>query len=1315
MSDAPPLDSAAVRLAARRTSWVATACLSGSLDDRDPLNGDALPRPLGALLRSVRDASATGRNPLPADGLQQLVEFVLQPLREVIERPRARIARSHAMMPLHRVRDLDAKCTEWVGRQPGRTVREKLAGKPSILGVRRDFSAETNENILVAKLLRGLLPRVDERLRMVAAGDFDVVDSNRHEALLACQRVCVRALRASVFGEIDHRKPVRPNNVLLGDRRYVKLWRGWRWLGELDAGERARVASASELFMQALFAKVCADAAARRDARFAEAVLLVPSASVDDSGRVGVSCLRHAGEGFMWSQWRTAEFLMGEGDPACFERVELDGSTIVLSRCAALGHAVLRAGPQSLRTECRVEFTTACAGDGAALGVRCLNGAEVLFSGPSDLHAIRVIAERVLRSHGVDLAATADPGAGGTEGLLQHGAAPAAVGIDLGSASIATDVGAAGAAQNFSRFAVGFHAAARDAGGAQLHWVGGRTETTPDVLRRGIDLVSLNDLLAESDRLATVVQSGAVCILGGLRSLLEQRGVSPSVRKAVIVPDSKSELAQSALRRLSLAALGRSVHVSRTASLAMGWLQQMQQPAKLNPEDVLVVIDARSDGLAVSFLQAKHDLGVADARPGSGGIHWERRPAFVASDLDPRLATLMRRASWRAVLVEYARRVIDLSPFDPQLECHQLQGIAEMLADAGHVEHVLTTGEATSVLLGNSDGWAIRIPHDSATARTVVAEFVQDLHVALEALFQDALVDRVRRGLGTDGTRWHILLADLPGLHGAAPLAGVLETTEIERLTGRLRAKLRLAGAIVVPCARSLAAAGAAEMLEREAAGVPSVVDWLPPLSLEVMEGGGYREFTLLEDAVTSPLRSSTVDSFEVNQRLMIPAGARAITFPLFEGRAMRQDREVALESDAFPLEAPLKVAMRVLYRHGEEQPYDLVVEPADSAIKHAIRATIGPPTPKASPVPSFPPARSWDDPWVEERVGWTISCAAKWDRCLDELTTCGSTLDPERFSVRFKPVLRDIYMNVRSIWGDGRLLETAPAATREALLDAVPFRWLERLSALDPEAKLKLEARVPDHNVRHKLRWWSRRILGAMHSERCAVLLPVVLSDFAAKPSKEHLENFGQLVGDGKGDRAVCLQHLADAVRATANGDRRRGVDRSAVLALGEACWRHTDFVHELHARDPELVDLYLGQAASIVEHHAAEAARDPDKAIQNLAPQCVRAVGETVLALLRLRELQRPPTAVRAGSPLLTRLGIAFCQAERELSELQSGASGKQRALRLNSYLRFEFKRDPRLSRTSDLAFVLRHYLNGGSAAMIEIVGRTDQDDAG
>ena len=69
------------------------------------------------------------------------------------------------MMPLHRIRDLDAKCTEWVGRQPGRTVREKLAGKPSILGVRREFTAETNENILVAKLLRGLLPRVDERLR----------------------------------------------------------------------------------------------------------------------------------------------------------------------------------------------------------------------------------------------------------------------------------------------------------------------------------------------------------------------------------------------------------------------------------------------------------------------------------------------------------------------------------------------------------------------------------------------------------------------------------------------------------------------------------------------------------------------------------------------------------------------------------------------------------------------------------------------------------------------------------------------------------------------------------------------------------------------------------------------------------------------------------------------------------------------------------------------------------------------------------------------------------------------------------------------
>jgi hypothetical protein len=1306
--DVPSQDPVGVRSAARRTAWAATACLAGGVDDRDPLNGDSLPRSLGEVLRSARRASASGRNPLPSDGLQQLVEFVLQPLREVIERPRARIERSHAMMPLHRIRDLDAKCTEWVGRQPGRTVREKLAGKPSILGVRREFTAETNENILVAKLLRGLLPRVDERLRMVSAGAFDLVDEARHEALLGFQRMCVRALRGSEFGEIDHRKPVRPNNVLLGDRRYVKLWRGWRWLRELDAGERTRIASAPALFMQALFAATCAEIAGGTGAVFSDAVLRVPSESVDDAGRICVDSLQHAGDRFVWRSWRTVEFLSTQQDSVFFDRVSLDASALSIARRGAAGCAVLRADEQVQQTVCSVDFTSDPRNGEGGLGVRCTVGFEDLFEGPADLEAIRTIATQLLRAHGFEHHGEPHDATGS-----DRNDAAEAVGIDLGSTCIATSPLAAGSERRFARFAVGLSAVASQSPNPELQWLLGSTDTTPDPMRRGVKLVSINDLLAEGETLEPAIQSGAARIFSGLRSELDRAGIGPSVSKAVIVPDSKGELAQSALRRLSIGAIGKSVHVSRTSCLATGWQRQDAFSNKLSPDDVLVVVDARSDGLAVAFLQAKHDAELSEARDSTRGIHWERRPAFIASDLDPRLAALMRQASWRAALIEYARRVMDLSPFDPQLESHQLQEVAERLTDMGHVEQVLCTGAPAQVLLGEAEGWSIRLPYDRSTARAVIAEFVQHLQAALEGVFQNPLAERVRRDLSVDAKHWHLLLADLPGLHGEESAASVLEKSDIDSMKGRLKSRLQLSGVYVTLQARSLASMGAVEMLEREAEGLPSVVDWLPPLSLEVMDDGGYREFIMLEDAVTSPLRTSTVDTFEVKQRLLLPPGVQRIEFPLFEGRAMRQDREVCLESDSFPLGEPLKIAMKVLYRHGEEQPYELIVEPVDQRLKHPIRATIGAPKPRMELVPHYPPPRGWMDPWVTERISWTVQHSGRWVRRLEDLKTRGASLDSAGLRTDFVPVLREIYMNVRSIWGDGRLLGTAPDQTRASLVRAVPFDWIMRLAALDADAKLKLESRITDHTVRHQLRRWSRRILGAMHSERAQVLLPVILEEASSKLTTEHVELFGQLVGDGREERAACLQHLIEAARGALKTGRKGGMGRSTILALGEACWRHRDFVPTLYSAAPDLVDMYLEQATTFIEECCAQCVKDPQNAIQHLGPQCIRAIGETTLAFLRLRDAIKPPAATRAGSPLLTRLGIAFCQAERELSELRGGTGAKQRALRLNSYLRFEFDRDPRLNQTSDLAFVLRHYLNGGSGPMIEIIGRSEGEE--
>ncbi len=1278
--------------AALRTARTAATCFAGDAEARDPLTGDALPRSLAEVLRSVRRIAAEGRHPLPSDGLQQLVEFVLKPLEEVTQRPRARIDRSHALMPIHRIREFDAKCTDWIGRQPGRTIREKLAGKATLLGVRREFSGETNENILVAKLLHGLLPRIDARLREAASGAFDPVDPLRLDVLRRCERLCSRALRSSEFGAIDHRKPVRPNNVLLGDRRYLKLWRGWRWLRELDRIDATEATRAPSRFRQAIFAALCGELAAGPDVAFGDSFVLIPGASVDDLARSEPRRLSHHRDRFRWDSWRSAEFIALDGGSARFDRVTLDSASISLQRSRAAGSVILRAGDPERVTECTLEFPEEPAASGGGLRVRLLEGDRVLFDGPADLAAIREITRTLMRQHGLE------PPEPETARPVPPSADIAAVGIDLASGAISTGDVATGVPDSLSRFAVGFSTAGDGDAASGMHWLPGSMHSTPDLFRKGVEFVPAEALL-RSEILTPAIQQGGACILEGIRRNLERAGVGAGTKTAVVVPDSLGELAQSSLRRLSAAALGRTVHLSRTACLAMGWQARHLASSALAEDDVLIVLDGRSDGISLAFLQAKVDPALAEADPASRGLYWERRPAVVASDLDPSLAERLRRLSWRGMLVEYAKRVMASGPSDRGLTDRQVQDLAERLTDSGHVERVFISERSACVPLGDCLGCAVTIPFDASTARSVTRTFVDSILPTLADVFRHPLLDRMRRDLQSDGNRWHLLLADLPGRPGDGALPAVLETADMTDGKGLRKSIKPFGGSTVAERGRRLAAEGALHMLARAQSDLPAVVDWLPPLSLEMVADGHYREFTVLEERISSVHRSRSVDEFRVDRELELRPGVDHFAFPLFDGRAMRQDREVRIESEAFPLREPLRISLGVRYRYHEAQPYELTVTPVHGSLGSSIRATIGQPMERPNLVPPFPEPRAWTDPRVTERLGLLTTASMGWKARLE--------------SGLLMPALKSMFRNLRSLLDEGGPLSQAPMSVRTSVRMKIPFDLIERLAALDSASGLTLERSFPDQKARAPLRKWARKILGLFPTEYADRLLPATLEAYKSPTGGiEQIELFGLLVGDGRDARSPCMGPLIEEARAALRADDDLRC-RSTLLTLAVSSWRHRDFVPALHAAAPGLVDLYLERAAGLIEIHGRKAVEQPSESFRNLRPQCIRAIGETCLAFMRLREGPNRPAACAPGSPLLTRLGIAFCDAERKLLATRAEGDRPAGSLRLKSYLRFEFERKGELHETSDLAYVLRHYLNGGSYVPISIVGRSDDDD--
>lgn len=163
------------------------------------------------------------------DNVYHLVEFTSKELDYLLKNLREKILRNHESMPLYSVRETDGKSLQMLARRPGKTVKEKLANQPYMVAVRRRFSTDTLENqllkLFVSKLQELLFLRKEyfDKVGLLSddlASDFiSKINFWKHSA------------EAEAIGSWKNNPP---NNVLLQDRRYRKVWLGWSMLRNLD-------------------------------------------------------------------------------------------------------------------------------------------------------------------------------------------------------------------------------------------------------------------------------------------------------------------------------------------------------------------------------------------------------------------------------------------------------------------------------------------------------------------------------------------------------------------------------------------------------------------------------------------------------------------------------------------------------------------------------------------------------------------------------------------------------------------------------------------------------------------------------------------------------------------------------------------------------------------------------------------------------------------------------------------------------------------------------------------------------------------------
>lgn len=232
-TEAPPLDglergeAEPSEVAWHRTLLFIDDLLASATNLHEPDVND-VPARVRTVARALAAHVAAGFARVPLDDLQRAVEFLAPAVGSILAQPNTRLARTHQHVRWERLDELDARSLAWMSRLPGRTMREKSASTSRALGVVRAQTHDVAENRLLLRLARDLQPWLERRIDAVPWEDSKPLDRIRRDQLVGFHHLLRVDAPRTLMNVAPAVRP-EPNNALLGQGRYGRIWRGWRW------------------------------------------------------------------------------------------------------------------------------------------------------------------------------------------------------------------------------------------------------------------------------------------------------------------------------------------------------------------------------------------------------------------------------------------------------------------------------------------------------------------------------------------------------------------------------------------------------------------------------------------------------------------------------------------------------------------------------------------------------------------------------------------------------------------------------------------------------------------------------------------------------------------------------------------------------------------------------------------------------------------------------------------------------------------------------------------------------------------------------
>lgn len=886
----------------------------------DPVSGHALHTGiidfLDAVAKSVQDESPEGEI---KDRIYRIVSHSKEAVLAIMEHTRDKILREHAMLPIHAAREVDSNSVQWLSRQPGRTLREKLSGKPYMKAVRRRSSVDTAENRLLRAFLFRLEQILIERQNVLPA----TTEETCEELLVSLQRW----LRTEDATEIGAWGNLPPNNTLLQDKRYRKVWDGWLWLQTIDeqiTGDSKRVHrdilsviywnTLSLLNHSGRFRTVQQPVGLDYDNFSIAPELPVKGYLFPDNSNTKISgaidrLVSDKGFGFIDGCFFHASDLMAGlrfdelqiGDQLLFDVEETPKR-----KCAKRLEKGFRKPPRQITFELLNEQinisvdeeTISILVDRDQIVLEQKNKAtkKKLEIEPAALNDI----PKTILSLVTDAPFEYSEPTNNQSGPIQVDSSV----VDLCSIrpAFTNNTGS----QAYLPFRL-----------LQQHWplnINGGVVidcgyAKSIALHSDIETVSMRSLFSHNSTLPDATKSSA--------SMFFTKKLSDYIQAdklTYLVPDWGNDFDLEGIRKSVNFYFDESTPLPKSIAAVFAWQSSKKfVQDKVRENDFVLVVDSFDGGLSITPVQAIYQKELDEILPDTQGMSWERHPTVIVPNGS--IHTAMARN-------------LDRDGCQTSEELLHLFGFDGLASDSGEVSFV------------KDDHWY----HLPGSIREALTQDL-DLNILSNHAIGDCLnsTNRDCRGVGV-----FIL-----------PLEDTIRKPDV-------RMDYKWLGSAWSPIK-------GCQTLNRWQEEVGNIVLWrdhLPELSIRIVCDGHFENFYLVKDATVTPQRGRTVN-IPVEESFTLPAGQTHYSFPLQQGEGNKELQFVAyLKSPAFPLKKATACKLKMTYTYGADDPYELKFIPLDSAEAgfKSIRvewrsASEGEAADLENlPVPDFPARKSWSD-----------------------------------------------------------------------------------------------------------------------------------------------------------------------------------------------------------------------------------------------------------------------------------------------------------------------------------------------------------------